>query len=138
LRAKTVEMIKRVKSLLVDHEYMKSRELAEKCGLCVGSICRIIRLMREEGIGILSTKNGYVLSKYAKKPDDVGFLRRLHGRRASDFVALQAAQADIKRRWRSIEDRKQLQLICSPLTANVGRLQAGMKVLLKRSNNKGL
>ena len=125
-----------IHSMLKDDEYVKGKVIGTKTRLSPGSVCNAIRALREQGVGILSTKNGYVLSKYAKKTDDVNFLRRLHGRRASDFVALRAAEKDIRRRWGSLEDRHALKSIIAPLEAGEGLLASGMKVLLSTTNSK--
>lgn len=138
MRAKTHEMVKRVKRMLRDKEYMTSREIAGEIGMCQGSACRIIRMMRMQGIGVHTTKNGYILSSRARKTDDVGFLRRLNGRRTSDVIALSAAESSIKNRWRSLEDRTHLRLVVDPLAGNPSKLAEGMKVLVSKVNNKGL
>lgn len=138
MKARAHEKVKQVKAILRDSEYITGREIAEKIGMCSSSVCRIIRTMRTQGIGVHTTKDGYVLSSHATKADDVGFLRRLNGRRTSDVIALAAAAGGIKNRWRTIEDRTSLRLIVGPLTGDVGKLQAGMKVLSSKINGKGL
>jgi len=137
MKAKTAEMISRVQNLLMDNEYQSSRSIAERCHLKPTSVFRMIRIMRLSGIGVLTTNKGYVLSEYAKKTDDVNYLRRLYGRRNSDYIGLKAAEKDIQKRWNSISERQQLRLIFKPLSVDIGNTQ-GMKVLLTKSKKLGV
>jgi biotin operon repressor len=116
MRSNTIEMLQKVKSLLIDNEYMSGQELAKKCNLSPGSIYRIINLMRKEGIGVHVTPKGYILSEMAAKKDDTHFLRRLNGRRASDFYAIQSSGPHIKKRWRGVENRNNIEAILGFLT----------------------
>lgn len=130
MRSSTREMIGKVKNLLIDNEYCTAGFLAEKCGLSKSSIYRIIRLMRLEGIGVLPGCEGYILSEFAHKRDDVRFLRKINGRRTSDVISLGAAENHIRRRWRAVKDRRDLNLITGPLTADLSMLKEGADVLL--------
>jgi|WetSurMetagenome_2_1015567.scaffolds.fasta_scaffold162246_2 biotin operon repressor len=85
----------KIESLLKDNEYLFAKQLASKCGVSVGTISKYIRKMREKGIGIHSTKKGYILSEFASRKDDTGFIRRLLGRRLSDHYAATAAKPHI-------------------------------------------
>ena len=138
MHAKTTEMMGKFQQLLIDNEYMPAKDLAEKTGMSKGSIFRMIRILRENHIGVLVTRKGYVLSKYAKKNDDVTYLRRLLGRRTSDYVSLVAARPDILHRWRSVSDRRTLRMITSPLTMSPKQLTTGMKIVLSKVNGMGL
>jgi len=137
MKAKTAEMLSRVQKLLVDNEYQGAKDIAEKCHLKPTSVFRMIRIMRLNGIGVLTTNKGYVLSEYAKKTDDVNYLRRLYGRRTSDFIGLKAAENDIRKRWNSIVEKQQLSLIFRPLNVDIGNTQ-GMKILLTKSQKLGM
>ena len=134
MRASVEKSINKVKQALLDNEYQTANELGEECGLQPCSIYHIVKNMRKEGIGVLVTKNGYVLSKYAKKTDDVEFIRRVYGRRNSDFIAVKAAELDISRRWNSLSEKKELRLLISPLSVNLSKT-AGMKVLLQKTSS---
>lgn len=101
MRQKTIEMLKKVSYELTKREYVTAQDLQQITGLKNYSIYRIIKFMRLEGIGIIATKKGYILSKYAKQKDDVTFIRRLYGRRTSDLIALRAAESDIQKRWKN-------------------------------------
>lgn len=125
MRSSTVEMMKKVKTLLLENEYISGQALAERCNLAPGSIYRIINLMRREGIGVHVTPHGYILSEMAAKKDDTHFLRRLNGRRISDFFAVQSSAPHIKKRWRGVEDKTYLDAIMIALNADQGALEAG-------------
>lgn len=124
-------MKKRCLSILRDKEYVHAKDLSKELSLCVGSVCRIIREIRTGGIGVHTTPKGYILSEFAEKRDDVHFLRRLNGRRASDFISLRASEPEIRHRWTSIEDRADLKHITAPLRADPGVLDTCQQVLLK-------
>jgi hypothetical protein len=91
----------------------------------------MIRNLRLGGVGIIPGVNGYVLSEYAKKNDDVYFLRRLHGQRTGAFIALRAAEPDIRNRWRGVTARDELRLLTAPLKVDLGKMDAGREILLK-------
>jgi hypothetical protein len=132
------ESVNKVKNALVENEYQTAKQLAEICRMKPCSVHRIIRFMRLAGIGVLTTNKGYVLSEFAKKRDDVNFIRRLYGRRTSDFIAIRAAEGDIRHRWNSIEEKQQFKLIMEPLSVDLSNSK-GMKILLnKTTNSKGI
>lgn len=135
---KTLDMVEKVKKILIENEHVSADVLASKCNMSVQSIYRIIRVMRLQGVGVLVTPNGYILSKYATKKDDVHFLRRLNGRRTSDIIALKAAEPDIKKRWNAIPDKKALSLIVGPLHTDIGALNLGLETLKKLEDPKGI
>jgi biotin operon repressor len=125
MRSSTVEMMKKVKTLLLENEYISGQDLAAKCNLAPSSIYRIINLMRREGIGVHVTPQGYILSEMAAKKDDTHFLRRLNGRRVSDFHAVKSSGPHIIKRWRGVEDKNHMSLIMSALDANESALTSG-------------
>lgn len=138
MRPKTIEMIKKVENLLTENEYLWGDVLADKCHLSVSSIYRIIRLMRLNGTGIHITTKGYCLSEFSTVRDDVHFLRRLNGRRTSDLIAISAAARSIKKRWKSVEDKKTLGLILGPLLPDGKLLEAGLEAIEAFEDKKGL
>jgi biotin operon repressor len=125
-------------SVLKDEEYVPAQVMSDKLGIPVTAVFRLIRYLRVEGIGVLTTPKGYILSEFAKKNDDVHFLRRLNGRRASDFIAIRAAEPDIRKRWNSVEDKRNLRLITAPLHVDLKAITDGAKILLSAKNGKGL
>lgn len=129
MKSKINEMIKKVHTALIENQYCKAKQLAELCHLKPSSIYRIIRMMRIEGIGVLPTKNGYILSEFATKRDDVGFIRRCYGRRAGDFLAISAARKHINSRWRSVTDTAALKTLLEPLVVDLLNSK-GNKLLL--------
>ena len=138
MKSKVNEQLTKIQTILKDENYVPGKRLCEVTGLCMGSVCTAIRKLREQGVGIITTHKGYVLSEFAKKSDDVGFLRRLHGRRASDFIALKAASPDMSKRWNSLTAKQEFKRIVAPLEAGHGLLASGMKALLSTSNSKGV
>lgn len=140
MHGKTKEMINKVNTLLIENEYISAQELAQRCHLCRGSIYRIIRMLRLEGVGIIPTKKGYVLSAYAKKSDDVGFIRRCYGRRTSDVIALGAIEKDIRIRWSGIEEKNNINNVFKYLSikpSNPEKAKSSIKFLLTSVNGKG-
>lgn len=129
MQARTIEMMNRVYDLLIGEKYLSAEKLAEKCKLSVGSIYRMIRIMRQSKIGIIPTHKGYVLAEDAKKSDDVHLLRKINGRHAGDFITLQAALPHMKKRWFSITDKRNLLAITDPLHVDYGALEKGMEIL---------
>ena len=125
-------MINKVYKLLQENEYITSQEIIKKIKMAKGSVFRIIRLMRIKGIGVLSTRKGYVLSEFAKQRDDVYFIRMMYGRRASDMIAIQAALPHIKTRWHDEVDQRNFKSMLHPLTSDLSK---GMKILLTYKNN---
>ena len=138
---RTSDLMKKVVSLMTDNHYEKAGDIAKTCHVALSTVYRIIRLMREgdtfskrKPLGIHSTKDGYVLSEYAKQKDDVNFLRRLNGRRVSDYIAIKAAEPHIRNRWTAIPGgARQLSMILGPLTPNANALNQGMKILVKKA-----
>ena len=135
MRSKTVEMIGKIKSLLTEETgYLTAKQLGKKCNLCPGSIHRIIKIMRESGTGVIPTKVGYILSEFATKSDDVGFVRRLNGRRTSDFFSFKSAEPDIRKRWNSLEDKKVIEIAFRPFVSTTkSMLEQSLNILNKTS-----
>lgn len=107
-RELTIELTKkRFMDILYKNDYSTASELAEKIKKSRATVYRYIRLLREEGVGIMFIPGkGYIPSNCASKRDDVGFMRGILGRRASDWVAMNSAQKEIKERWISETDQK--------------------------------
>jgi hypothetical protein len=123
--------------------HQTAQSLAAQCKVKKPSIYRTIRLLREgkaipgKGpIGVHPVRDGYVLSEKATPTDDVSFLRRLNGRRTSDYVALTAAQPSIVNRWSVLPGGlSDLKRICAPLIPSTRALNQGVKILLNRSKS---
>ena len=139
MRSSTIEMMKKVKNLLIETpNYLSAQDIAEHCNLSVSSVYRLIRMMRLEGIGIHVTPHGYVLSEFAEKKDDTHFMRRLNGRRTSDIIAIQAAAPHIKKRWSAVEDKKNMGIILAPLNSDIKLLDAGLESIKALEDKYGL
>lgn len=130
MRASTKEMMGKVKTLLIDKEYLTAKSLGEKCKLSANSVHRIIRIMRENGTGVMPTPKGYVLAEFATKGDDVHLWRRVNGRHTGDYITLIAAEPHMRHRWRSVEDKKTMAYITGPLVVNYDSLEKGRQLLL--------
>jgi hypothetical protein len=133
VRSNVRDMLKKTRDIMKssDEPHLTAMILAERMNLPVSTVYRLIRMMRVEGVGVHTTGKGYVLSEYATKRDDVNFMRRLNGRRTSDFFAMRASEPYIQKRWTSVEDRRNLLLIVAPLRVNLKSLDDGNKVLLE-------
>ena len=140
MREKTALMVKKVHDLLLNNEYMTAIDIAKACHLKRWSVYAIIRYLRIEGIGIIPTKAGYILSEFAKKRDDVGFIRRCFGRRTSDLISLHSAEKDISKRWNAVEDKNNINQVFRYLSlnpTNEKKATQGIKYLLTSVNKKG-
>jgi len=140
VQKRTEEMLNKIKTLLLKNNYIDAASLAKECNLSVHSIYRAIRILRVNGTGIIPTKNGYILSEFAKKSDDVGFIRRCFGRRTSDVIALSAINKDIQKRWASIEDQKNMSAVFKYLSikqTGTEKAKKSMKYMLSYVNGKG-
>jgi len=132
------DIIPLVQNVLSENPYIDAKGIAKKCKLSLSRVYRAIRLLREgkEGFwnrtGVHSTKNGYILSEFAKRTDDLNFLRRLNGRRTSDVIALGASETYIRHRWHSVTDRRTLQLALSDLSGSSDALIKGRKVITEK------
>lgn len=136
------DRVKKIMRLLKPGGYIDSYELSIKSNLSRVMIYRLIRKMRLDGIGIIPTKRGYILSEFAQLKDDVSFIRRCLGRRTSDIIAMSAAEKDIINRWKSIPNgRNKLTPLITHLTASSTvqtKADIGMKFMLSYINEKGL
>lgn len=126
MRQKTLDMLNKITNLLKEREYLQAPDLAKRCNLSTSSIYRLIRIMRQEGVGIHITNKGYILSEDAGLKDDTNFLRRLNGRRVSDYYAIQSAMPYIKKRWRGLEDKRNIRTIHESLSINLKALKTGL------------
>ena len=133
MREKTAIMVKKMHDLLTEKNYLTVKEISDKLRIRTWKIYQIIRFLRIEGIGILPTRKGYVLSESAQKNDDVHFMRKCFGRRTSDLIALHAAQADIQTRWHGVEDKNNINHVFKYLAlnpVNEKKANEGIKYLL--------
>lgn len=140
MQKKTQDMVNKVKYLLLKNNYISAFEIAKHCRLSVISIYRIIRYIRLEGTGVIPTKKGYILSEFAQKSDDVGFIRRCFGRRTSDVISLGAMENDIKKRWAAVEDKNNLNNVFKFLSikpTNTEKAKKSIKYMLTHVNGKG-
>jgi biotin operon repressor len=120
----------RALSILRDEKYSSASVLSEKLGISESRVYQLVGAMRRDGIGVHPTPKGYILSEFATKIDDVHFLRRINGRRASDYIALYAAEADIRKRWFSTEDQRLLKIVLDPLHVNLNTVIANQRTML--------
>lgn len=115
MRSSALIAMSKIQHILNKGERVSIDTLMKETLSSKSSIYRYITLLSQQGVGIYSGKNGYILSKYAEKRDDVHFLRRINGFHASSVIRLQASIASIRNRWRGIEHQKLLQDITKPL-----------------------
>lgn len=108
LKEKTEEKLRKLHKIFLDNPkiYFKTEVLAQKMRESFFTIRRLVKIMRLRNIGIMPTRQGFILSKYASQRDDVAFMRRINGHHAADCLALMATKEDIKERWSSLVDKK--------------------------------
>lgn len=141
MKISKTNLLKKIVDLLKQStSYISAPKLADACNCSVSRIYGIIRTAREGQkdrlpLGIHSVRNGYILSEYATKTDDVEFFRRLNGARTSVYVTANAAASHIRNRWNTIEDRKAYDTIMKPFAINgqSALLKMGAKILLNRT-----
>jgi biotin operon repressor len=139
MKLSKAELTTKVQKYLTDCNNPKSAEaIATEFNVKINRVYQSIRALRVKGVGVHVTKDGYILSEFASKSQDVNFLRRLNGRRTSDIIAIQASERHIKHRWNTVEDKRNIQLILSPLNGSVVAAQRGLKILLTKSNSLGI
>jgi len=135
MRRDKEQVIKQIIQILTDNHYTRAKDISEKLNISTSLIFSLIKKMRLKNIGILTTNKGYVLAEFANKVDDVNFMRRLYGRRTSDFIALKSCESHIEKRWKSIEEKRDLKMIISPLSFNTLKSEKGMKLLLSKKSS---
>lgn len=151
MRARTKDMMKKVHDRLINVtksdkkdpdtnvQYVNMDSLVSTTSLSKASIYRVMRLLREEGIGIYHRVGfGYVLAEFAGQKDDVHTMRRIHGRRTSDMISLHAAQQWMRGRWKTDWERRQLAQAIRPLLPQPQLLENSMTVLLRVGNSLGV
>lgn len=130
---KTAIKVKKLHDLLVEKNYLTTKDIMAALRISRQTIYRLIRYLRIEGIGIQPSTKGYVLSESACKQDDVHFMRRCFGRRTSDLLALQTAAPDIQNRWNAVEDKNNINQVLKYLSinpTNTNKANDGIKYLL--------
>ena len=135
------DLVKKVHYLLISTtDCMTAAMLADNCKSSIYRIYSAIRALKEGEknrlpIGIHSIRNGYILSEYASKQNDVELMRKLNGARTSIYITANAASPHIRNRWSSIEDKKVFELIMKPFMSNTDSsiLQQGAKILLDKT-----
>lgn len=131
MKSKVTSMRNKALHILRDENYIHAKDLAEKLGMSRASVYVLIRGLRHGGIGVHPNPKGYILSEFASKNDDVHFMRRLNGRRSSDYMSLRAAESEMRKRWASIEDRRNLRLITAPIIIEPSSLVESNRILLE-------
>lgn len=134
---KTAIKVKKLHQLLIENTYLSVADISDKLRIKPWSVYRLIRYLRIEGIGILPSTKGYVLSESAQKKDDVHFIRRCFGRRTSDLLALQTAHKDIEKRWNAVEDKNNIGQVMKYLSinpTNTNKATEGIQYLLLSIN----
>lgn len=137
MRQRTMEMLSKAQSLIEEGIPIPAKELAKKCGLKASSAYRMVRIMRENGVGIIPTKKGYLIADHAEKRDDVFFLRKLNGRRTSDYLALHGCIDAMEKRWKGIE-YQQLKQILAPLNVTRQQLSTSLTIINQKSERLGV
>jgi|GEM_PF-5902084 len=137
-KIKSKELAPKIYSWLMNNPYKSASALALVFKCKISMIYAAIREAKLMNMGILTTQNGYVPSKIAKKQDDVHYMRRCRGRRASDYISLQAALPDMEGRWKSVEDQRAFDTMFKPFHTSPQILDRSKKVILKQVNSLGM
>ena len=129
----TKDKIAKIHTILEEGMYVSAKTLAGNLHVSTSTIYRLVSIMRMKlMIPVQRTKQGYCLSEFCTKNDDVWLMRTLNGRRTSDTMLLNTCQSAIVKRWKGVEEKK-IKSICSSLTTNVDKLKNNTKILLHAS-----
>jgi len=124
--------------------YMSAQKIADQCHISVYRVYSAIRALRtgykkNAPIGVHAVSDGYILSEYATKQDDVEMFRRLNGSRTSVYIIASASAPHISKRWNTIEDKKAFELIMKPFTSGGNSvLKQGIKLIMDLSKKVGV
>jgi biotin operon repressor len=107
MKATRTEVMKKVHTILINtvEGYIKAEEIADLIHRPKTFVYTIIRLLKEDGIGIYSNQKGYILAEFATRSDDVHFLRTINGKHTSSVIALNAAMPHLKERWKGLAEQ---------------------------------
>lgn len=138
LRKSTAETVERLKKYLQSNAYVSALTVAVDLKVKPSAVYRAVRILRTQGVGIHPSQTGYVLSEIATKKDDVGLLRRVNGRRTSDYITISAAMPHIEKRWHSFPDKTHLRIALGGLLPSSKVLSKGCQVLNLLNKKKAL
>ena len=138
MRPSTVDMMNKVKALLIDNERMTAAEITAKTHLSKASIYLMMKRLNENGTPVYSSKKGYILAEYADQRDDVHFLRKINGYHAGSCARLQAAFQHIQRRWRGEKQQSLLMDMVRPMQTQKALLSSAQNAVLTCVNKLGL
>jgi biotin operon repressor len=124
--------------LTSEDTHVKAPKIARKLRMSRSSVYRTLKLIRRSGVGVHRTKKGYILSRIASKQDDISFLNYMSGRRQGDFYALSASKKDIIKRWPTLKEQHELQMMLAPMLPNQKLLENSSKVIISYVNKMGL
>lgn len=128
---KTKTQSNQIMSILKKNAYVKAKQLAKLANIPQYRVYLLVRIMRENGVPIMPTKQGYILAHAATLADDVYFIRRLNGRRVSDQVMLDSVHTHIENRWRKAkpDDQKAIKRVMSPILGGKNIFKSNQKLL---------
>jgi len=130
MRRKTEVLLDMIVDALARGNRLHAHELAKQLRVSHATIHNGVRMLREmRNVGVHPAKDGYCLSEWATKQDDVHYLRRLLGALEHARKGMAAARPYIERRWTSLEQKRQLRLIVAPLSGGTRALDSGFRVL---------
>jgi hypothetical protein len=131
------DVLQKIYDSMIDNKYLSAQSLAKICNVSIYMIYKIIRDLRAQNIGVLSTNNGYILSEYATKKDDAEHVVRQAGKFASVQIAMYSAEQDFKIRWNDPNERKLLFSIVTPITRKPLDIKK-LQILQSKTNSWGI
>ena len=138
MRQRTVEMLTKAHAIIQEGIPIRGKELAKLCGMKPSAGCRLVRLLREGGVGIQPTKIGYVMPDNATIKDDLYVLRKVNGRRAADFLMLQGIVGEMKKRMIGTFGEQKYNQIVGPLMPQSESLSVSLKLITEKSESLGI
>ena len=140
MRAAKLDLLKKLRGLLIDSpkKGIPAKELANALAIPISRIYGLVRQLKEgygqnRPLGIHPLKDGYILSEYATRNQDVELLRKLNGIRVSIAVTANSAAPWIKPRWNSIQDKRDFAIVMRPVLAPTTLFKQSMKILVGKT-----
>ena len=133
MRLPTITRINQLKRILTEtDQYMPAELLARAMRVSKTTIYALVRKARERGIGIHSTKNGYILSEFALQTDDLNLIRIANGKITSAKLMVMSSMPHMQKRWKTTEEKKLIEKATYGMDASLDKLRISRNLINER------